>query len=356
MAELVLSDAERDQLARWARRRKSAQALALRCRIVLACAEGGSNTVVAAELGIAAATVGKWRRRFVAHRLDGLTDEPRPGAPRQISDEQVEAVMTATLEEMPANATHWSTRSMAARAGVSRQTVHRIWRAFNVQPHRSESFKLSTDPLFIEKVRDVVGIYLNPPENALVFCVDEKSQIQALNRAQPVLPMMPGVPQRQTHDYVRAGTTTLFAALDIATGKVISALHQRHRAIEFRKFLVRINTEVPAGLDVHVICDNYGTHKTPAIRRWLAAHPRFHMHFIPTGSSWLNLVERWFGELTTKLLQRGVHLSVADLKKDLRGWIEQWNDNPRPYVWTKTADDILDSLTRYMLRISETGH
>jgi transposase len=356
MAELVLSDAERDQLARWARRRKTAQALALRCRIVLACADGGSNTAVAAELGIAAATVGKWRRRFIAHRLDGLTDEPRPGAPRQISDEQVEQVMTATLEEMPANATHWSTRSMAAKAGVSRQSVHRIWRAFNVQPHRSESFKLSTDPLFIEKVRDVVGIYLNPPENAIVFCVDEKSQIQALNRSQPVLPMMPGVPQRQTHDYVRAGTTTLFAALDIATGKVISALHQRHRAIEFRKFLVRINTEVPAGLDVHVICDNYGTHKTPAIRKWLDAHPRFHMHFIPTGSSWLNLVERWFGELTTKLLKRGVHLSVADLKNDLRGWIEQWNDNPRPYVWTKTADDILDSLTRYMLRISETGH
>jgi transposase/AraC-like DNA-binding protein len=322
----------------------------------LACAEGGSNKAVAAEFRIAEATVGKWRRRFVAHRLDGLTDEPRPGAPRQISDERVEQVITATLEQIPTNATQWSTRSMAARAGMSRQTVHRIWRAFNVAPHRVESFKLSTDPLFIDKVRDVVGVYLNPPENAIVLCVDEKSQIQALNRSQPVLPMMPGIPERQTHDYVRHGTTTLFAALDIATGQVISALHQRHRTIEFRTFLTRIDKHVPAGLDVHVICDNYGTHKTPAIKKWLAAHPRFHMHFIPTGSSWLNLVERWFSELTTKLLQRGVHLSVADLKNDLRGWIETWNEDPRPYVWTKTADDILNSLTRYMERISGTGH
>jgi len=355
-AELVLSDVEREQLTRWARRRKSAQALALRCQIVLACADGGSNKGVAAELGVAEATVGKWRRRFITHRLDGLLDEPRPGAPRQISDAQVEAVMTATLEEMPQAATHWSTRSMAAKAGISRQTVHRIWQAFNVAPHRSESFKLSTDPQFIDKVRDVVGIYLNPPENAIVLCVDEKAQIQALNRSQPVLPMMPGLPERQTHDYVRHGTTTLFAALDIATGKVISALHQRHRAIEFRKFLVRIDKQVPAELDVHVICDNYGTHKTAAIRKWLAAHPRFHMHFIPTGSSWLNLVERWFGELTTKLLQRGVHLSVADLQQDLRTWITGWNEDPRPYVWTKTADDIFTSLARYMQRISGTGH
>ena len=355
-APLILTDDERQTLTRWSRRAKSAQALALRCRIVLACATGTTNKQVAAELGVSLPTVGKWRSRFVARRLEGLVDEPRPGAPRRITDEQVEAVIVATLEDTPPDATHWSRASMANRSGLSKSTVGRIWKAFRLKPHLTDAFKLSTDPQFIDKVRDVVGLYLDPPEHALVLCVDEKSQVQALDRSQPVLPMMPGMPERRTHDYARNGITSLFAALDVASGKVIGSIHRRHRSVEFRKFLVKLDKQVPAALDVHLICDNYATHKTDAIQRWLAAHPRFHLHFVPTSSSWLNLVERWFSELTTKLLQRGVHKSVQALEADIRTWIEHWNDDPRPFVWTKTADEILDALTAYCQRISGAGH
>jgi transposase len=356
LVELVLSDDERSQLQAWARRPKSAQALALRSRIVLAAADGGGNTEVAGRLGISRLTVGKWRARFVADRLDGLLDEPRPGRPRTVLDEQVEAVITRTLETTPKDATHWSTRSLAAELGMSQSAVSRIWRAFGLQPHRQDSWKLSKDPQFIDKVRDVVGLYLDPPEAAVVLCVDEKSQIQALDRTAPIFPMMPGTPARASHDYKRAGTSSLYAALDIASGKVIGSLHSRHRAIEFKNFLIKIDREVPAEYDVHVVLDNASTHKTPAVKRWLTAHPRFVLHFTPTSSSWLNLVERWFGELTTKKLQRGTHRSVRALNADIRSWIETWNDNPRPYVWTKTADQILDSIARYCTRINDSRH
>ncbi len=345
-------------LQRLSTRRKTAQAIALRSRIVLACSakDQPSNQAVAARLGVNQATVGKWRRRFVADRLDGLFDEDRPGAPRTVSDDMVEAVVVKTLEEKPADATHWSTRSMAKATGMSATTVGRIWRAFELKPHRSESFKLSTDPLFIEKVRDVVGLYLDPPERAVVLAVDEKSQIQALNRSQPILPIMPGTPERASHDYKRHGTTSLFAALDMATGKIIGSLHARHRSIEFKKFLERIDTEVPDDLDVHLILDNYRTHKTPMIKRWLLRHPRFHLHFIPTSSSWLNMVERWFGELTMKKIRRGTHRSVRELERDIKEWIATWNDDPRPYVWVKTAEEIFASLAQYCERISGAGH
>jgi transposase len=355
-ALLVLTDEERQTLVRWSRRPKSAQALALRARIVLACAEGKTNRAVAEELRVWPQTVTKWRGRFVRERLQGLADEPRPGAPRTITDEQVEAVVVATLEEIPKDATHWSRALMAKRSGLSKTTVGRIWKAFGLKPHLTDSFKLSADPQFIEKVRDVVGLYLDPPERALVLCVDEKSQIQALDRSQPVLPMMPGMPERRTHDYVRNGTSSLFAALDVATGKVIGSMHRRHRAVEFKKFLAKLDKQVPAELGVHLICDNYATHKTDTIQRWLATHPRFHLHFVPTSSSWLNQVERWFSELTTKLLQRGVHKNVQQLEADIRNWIATWNEDPRPFVWTKTADEILGSLARYCQRISGAGH
>ena len=354
--EIELSDQERAQLEAWTRRRTSAQALAQRSRIVLAAAEGLKNTEIAEWLGISRNMAATWRSRFAEHRLDGLTDEPRPGRPRTITDEQVDAVITTTLETTPKDATHWSTRSMAKQVGLTQTAVSRIWRAFGLQPHRQESFKLSRDPLFIEKVHDVVGLYLNPPERAVVLCVDEKSQIQALDRTAPILPMLPGVPERATHDYRRAGTSSLYAALDLTTGKVIGRLHSRHRAIEFKQFLQTIDREVPDELAVHLVLDNSSTHKTPAIRSWLAAHPRFVLHFTPTSASWLNLVERWFGELTTKQLRRGAHRSVRQLNTDIRAWIESWNNNPRPYVWTKTAEQILDSIRRYCQRINDSRH
>jgi transposase len=353
---IELTDDERAQLQAWERRRSSAQALALRSRIVLAAAEGPNNTEIAKQLGIAVSSVRKWRNRFAEHRLDGLIDEPRPGQPRKITDDKVEEVIVKTLETTPKDATHWSTRSMAKEVGLNQTAVHRIWKAFGLQPHRSETWKLSKDPQFIDKVRDVVGLYLNPPERAVVLCVDEKSQIQALDRTAPILPMLPGTPERATHDYKRSGTSSLYAALDVATGKVIGALHSRHRAIEFKKFLQRIDAEVPAEFDVHLVLDNSSTHKTPAIQRWLAAHPRFALHFTPTSSSWLNLVERWFAELTTKKLRRGAHRSVRQLNADIRAWIDTWNDDPRPFVWTKTADEILDSIARYCTRINESRH
>jgi len=354
---IELTDEEREALARWARRRRSAAGLAQRSRIVLACAEGQTNVAVAEQIGVSVPTVRRWRGRFAERRLDGLLDEPRPGRPREISDEQVEAVIVKTLETKPPdNGTHWSTRNMAAAAGLNQTAISRIWRAFGLQPHRVEHFKLSKDPQFVEKIRDVVGLYLDPPERAIVLCVDEKSQIQALDRSQPILPLMPGVPERQSHDYKRHGTTSLFAALDVATGTLIGSLHARHRAIEFKKFLQKIDREVPAELDAHLILDNYATHKTPAIKRWLATHPRFVLHFTPTGASWCNLVERIFGELTERRLRRGAHQSVNQLNADIRDWIEHWNADPKPYIWTKTADQILESLASYCNTINASGH
>jgi len=355
-AEIVLSREEREVLERWARRPKSSQALALRCRIVLAASEGQRSKDIAVALGCTTTTVGKWRGRFARRGLDGLHDEPRPGKPRSISDEDVERVIVKTLEEKPRDATHWSTRQMAAATGMSQTAVSRIWRAFGLKPHQSESFKLSPDPLFIEKVRDIVGLYLNPPDAAVVLCVDEKSQIQALDRTAPVLPLMPGVPERATHDYVRNGTTNLYAALDVASGQVIADMTPRHRAEEFRRFLNVIDHAVPEHLDVHVVLDNSSTHKTPSIQRWLVRHPRFHVHFTPTYSSWLNLVERWFAELTTKWIKRGTHRSVRDLTASIRTWITNWNEDPKPYVWHKTADEILDNLANYCQRINNSGH
>jgi transposase len=356
LVPVELTDDERARLEVWTRRRTSAQALALRSRIVLLAAEGLNNTEIAGRLGVHRNVAGKWRSRFVEHRLDGLTDEPRPGRPRTVSDAQVEEVIVKTLETTPRDATHWSTRSMAKEVGLTQSAVQRIWKAFGLQPHRQQTWKLSKDPQFIDKVRDVVGLYLDPPERAVVLGVDEKSQIQALDRTAPILPMLPGTPRRATHDYKRAGTSSLYAALDLATGKVIGRLHSRHRAIEFKQFLQTLDREVPDQLAVHLVLDNSSTHKTPAIQRWLAAHPRFAVHFTPTSSSWLNLVERWFAELTTKKLRRGTHHSVRQLNDDIRAWIETWNDTPRPFVWTKTADEILDSIARYCQRINESRH
>lgn len=355
-AKIVLTDDERVELEGWTRRRTSAAGLALRARIVLAAADGGTNLELADRLELDRGTVRKWRNRFVEAGCDGLLDEPRPGRPRIVDDAQIEELITATLETAPRDATHWSTRSMAKHLGLSQSMVSRVWRAFGLAPHKQDSWKLSKDPLFVAKVRDVVGLYLNPPERALVLCVDEKTQIQALNRTQPVFPMLPGTPARASHDYVRHGTSSLYAALDLTTGKVIGALHSRHRATEFLAFLRKIDAEVPADLEVHLVLDNASTHKTPAVKRWLTAHPRFVMHFTPTSSSWLNLVERWFAELTTKKLRRGTHTSVRQLNTDIRAWIDTWNDNPRPYVWTKTADQILASIGNYCRRINDSGH
>jgi transposase len=355
-AQLVLSKTEREQLEALTLRRKTAQALALRARIVLSCADGADNKVVAARQRVTPQTVSKWRARFVEHRLDGLLDAPRPGAPRTIDDARVDAVIAKTLESVPAGATHWSTRSMAREAGLSQTAVSRIWRAFGLQPHRQETFKLSSDPLFVEKVRDIVGLYLDPPMKAMVLCVDEKSQIQALDRTQPLLPLAPGIPERRTHDYARHGTTTLFAALDIATGEVIGQTHRRHRGAEFLQFLRTIEANVPPKMDVHLVMDNYGTHKTPTIKAWFARNPRFHVHFTPTSASWLNQVERWFATLTQNYIRRGTHRSTRQLEQAIRQYLDLNNNNPKPFVWSKSADDILASIERFCLRTSNSRH
>ena len=352
--KLVLAPPERRELQRLVRRRKTSQSHALRAQIVLSCAKGIDNRDVAEELGISPQTVGKWRRRFIDHRLDGLYDEPRPGGPRKIDDEAVEEIVELTLHGTPpGGATHWSASMLAQQVGVSASSILRIWRTFGLKPHLSESFALSSDPQFVAKVRDVVGLYMSPPDNAMVLCVDEKSQIQALDRTQPLLPMMPAAPERQSPTYVRHGTTSLFAALDVATGRVIGKCFRRHRAAEFRKFLDLVEKSVPADMAVHLILDNYATHKTPSIHRWLLRHPRFHLHFTPTRSSWLNLVESWFSLLSQRVLKRGVHRSTLALERAIRAFLDSHNKDPKPFVWTKTADEILDNLRRYCERV---GH
>jgi len=353
---LTVTSEENEKLTLLARRPKTSQALALRARIVLAIESGLNNSQVAEKLGVTKPTVGKWRERFRLHRLEGLLDEPRPGAPRSITDKQVEAVVTQTLESMPENATHWSTRMMAKKAGLSQTAVARIWRAFGLQPHRVENFKLSKDPQFVEKVRDIVGLYMNPPERAMVLCVDEKSQVQALNRTQPILPLSPGVPARQTHDYERHGVTSLFAAMDVASGVTISNCYRRHRHQEFLSFLKLIDENVPADLDVHLVMDNYGTHKVAKVRNWLTRRPRYHIHFTPTGASWLNLVERLFAEVTERCVRRGSHTAVRALEQAMLGYLDQRNEDPKPFVWAASADMILGKVERICQRISNSGH
>jgi transposase len=355
-AELMLTEPEREELVALTLRRKTAQALALRARIVLACADGQDSKAVAARQRVTPQTVGKWRARYVQQRLDGLLDAPRSGAPRTIDDARVDAVIAKTLESVPDGATHWSTRSMARETGLSQTAVSRIWRAFGLQPHRQETFKLSSDPLFVEKVRDIVGLYLDPPLKAMVLCVDEKSQIQALDRTQPLLPLAPGIPERRTHDYARHGTTTLFAALDIATGEVIGELHRRHRSSEFLQFLRTIEANVPPQMNIHLVMDNYGTHKTPTIRAWFARNPRFHVHFTPTSASWLNQVERWFATPTQNYIRRGTHRSTRQLEQAIRNYLDVHNNDPKPFVWSKSADDILASVERFCLRTSNSRH
>lgn len=347
---LTLTEEERKRLQSLAHRARNQTLLARRARVVLACGEGLDNQAVAKKLRCSLGMVGKWRNRFLKDRLEGLYDEPRPGAPRRIGDDEIEKVVVQTLETTPRGQTHWSTRELAKATGFSRMTISRIWRAFGLQPHRSDTFKLSPDPLLIEKVRDIAGLYMNPPEHALVLCVDEKSQIQALDRTQPLLPMRPGQLERGTHDYKRHGTTSLFAALDLKTSQVIGQFHHRHRSVEFRQFLDTIEANVPTDLDVHLILDNYGTHKTALIRKWLLKRPRFHVHFTPTYGSWLNLVERWFAELTNKRIRRGVFRSVRELESAIREYIAVHNEDPKPFVWTRTADQILDSIARYARR------
>ena len=345
--QITLSGDERKTLQRWARRHSSSQALALRCRIVLACAEGRTNGDIAAELRCNPVTVSKWRHRFAADRLDGLVDAPRPGAARTIGDDVVEAIVVESLETAPADATHWSTRSLAAKHGISHQTVAEIWRAFGLKPWRQDEFKISPDPDLVEKIRDIVGLYMNPPVAAVVFAVDEKPQIQALNRSAPTLPMLPTTPARATHDYERNGTCDLFAALNIATGTVITDIRSSHTSDDFIAFLNKVNRNVPAELDVHVVLDNLSAHKTPKVQKWLLRHRRFHFHFTPTYGSWMNLVERWFSALTTKKLQRSAHRSVKELADDIEAWAATWNENPTPFIWHKTADDILERLASY---------
>jgi transposase len=354
---LNLTPEEKDKLSMLARRPKSAQAIAMRARIVLGCNDGLSNSEVAKRLRITGATVCKWRERFRVGRLEGLLDEPRPGAPRSITDVQVEEVITKTLESMPVNSTHWSTRLMAQKAGLSQTAIVRIWRAFGLQPHRVENFKFSKDPQFVEKVRDIVGLYLNPPDRAIVLCVDEKSQVQALNRTQPILPLAPGVPARQSHDYERHGVTSLFAALDVASGVTISSCYRRHRHQEFLRFLNDIDANLPGGgLEVHLVMDNYGTHKVNKVRMWLARHPRYHVHFTPTSASWLNLVERLFAEVTDRCVRRGSHTAVRALEKAMLQYLDQRNQDPKPFVWTADADLILGKVERLSKRISDSGH
>jgi transposase len=356
LKELKLTAQENNQLVEWTRRHKTSQALALRSRIILACAQGVDNSEVARRCRVIRQTVGKWRSRFLERRLDGLLDEPRPGAPRKLDDARIEQLIATTLNERPREATHWSTRLLAKKLKVSQSTVSRAWRAFGLQPHRAETFKLSTDPLFIDKVRDIVGLYLNPPTRAMVLCVDEKSQIQALDRTQPILPLAPGLPERRTHDYKRHGTTSLFAALDIATGRVIGELHRRHRSREFLAFLRTIEANVPQELEVHLILDNYGTHKTPSVKGWFARHPRFHVHFTPTSGSWLNLVERFFALISERQIKRSTHRSTRELERAIRQYLDIYNEDPKPFVWTKTADEILASVARFCKRISDSGH
>ena len=351
---LILTEDERQRLDSLAHRSRSAPHVARRARIILACAEGTDSKVVARRLHVTPATVCKWRGRFVRQRLDGLYDEPRPGAPRTITDDQVEHVIIRTLETTPRGATHWSTRDMARAVGLTRMAINRIWHTFGLQPHRSETFKLSNDPLLIEKIRDIVGLYLNPPAHAAVFCVDEKPQIQALDRTQPLLPMQPGQVERRTHDYQRHGTTTLFAALNAKPSEVITQFHQRHRSAQFREFLDLIEARVPRALDVHIIMDNYGTHKPPLIRNWFVKRPRFHIHFTPTYASWLSLVERWFALLTTKQIRRGAFRSVPQLKAAIQAFIDAHQENPKAFVWTKTADEILASIARFAERTGDT--
>lgn len=357
-AELILTDEERETLQRWARRPKSSQFLALRSRIILACGRGLTNSQVADDLKVTKPTVGKWRKRFIERRLDGLLDEPRPGAPRKISDEDVERVVTKTLESKPPHATHWSTRGMAKAVGLSQTAVSRIWRAFSLQPHRTETFKLSTDPLFIDKVRDVVGLYLSPPDKAIVLCVDEKSQVQALDRSQPLLPLEPGRPERHTHDYARHGTTSLFAALNVATGQVIGRCQSRHRHQEFLRFLDLIDQTIPAepGVEIHLVMDNYATHKTPQVQRWLAKRPRYQVHFTPTSASWLNQVERFFAEITEKRIRRNAFHSVKALEQAIQDYLEHHNQNPQPFQWTADADLILSRVAKVCKRINDSGH
>jgi transposase len=352
-AVIELSDAERETLGRWVRRHASAQALALRARIVLGCAEGRTNTEIAAAERVNAATVSKWRRRFASDRLEGLGDAPRPGAQRTIADETIEAVVVDTLESAPADATHWSTRGLAEKHGIGKTTVAEIWRAFGLKPWQEDSFKVSPDPDLVEKVRDLVGLYMNPPDAAAVFAVDEKPQIQALNRTAPTLPMLATTPARATHDYQRNGTVDLFAALDVARGTVISDIRASHNQDDFIAFLNKINREVPDHLAVHLILDNLSTHKTPKVQRWLLRHRRFHLHFTPTYGSWMNLVERWFGALTTKKLKRSAHRSANELAADINAWVDTWNENPRPFVWHKTAEQILERLARYCAAINQ---
>ena len=353
---LKITDEDRDKLTTMARRPKTAQAMAIRARIVLSCGEGMSNSEVARKLHVTGATAGKWRERFRKDGMDGLLDEPRVGAPRKITDRQIEEVVTKTLESMPANGTHWSTRLMAAETGLSQNAIVRIWHAFGLQPHRVENFKFSKDPQFVEKVRDIVGLYLNPPDRAVIVCLDEKSQVQALNRTEPILPLGPGVPARQSHDYERHGVTSLFAAMDVASGVTISSCYRRHRQQEFLRFLNEVDENLPPGLDVHLVMDNYGTHKVSRVRNWLARHPRYHVHFTPTSGSWLNLVERLFAEVTERCVRRGSHTSVRSLEKAMLAYLEQRNKNPKPFVWTADADLILGKVQRLCKRISRSGH
>jgi transposase len=357
-ASLTLNDDERSKLMTWAQRPKSTQRMALRAKIVLACVEGLSNQAVARRLQVTAQTVGKWRGRFVADRLDGLADEPRPGAPRAISDAQVEEVITRTLETQPETATHWSTRGLAKTVGLSQASIGRIWRTFGLKPHRQDTFKLSKDPFFVEKVRDVVGLYLNPPDKAIVLSVDEKSQVQALDRTQPLLPMTPGQVERRTHDYVRHGVTSLFAALNVATGQVIGQCHRRHRHQELLRFLDLIDASIAKepGVSIHLVLDNYGTHKAPAVRRWFVRHPEYHPHFIPTSSSWLNQVERFFAEITAQRIRRGAFRNVAKLEEAIRDYLEHHNRDPKPFMWTANADEILQKIARLCKRTCDSGH